>query len=126
MRFLSVIALAISTALVSPAILSKPVNADMFATTQSGSTRNHQSSPSTSILPFSPAITDQIDDGAPASIVLLVKSQLLKLGYEPGSLDGEITGRFRMAVFQFQRNRQLNATGTIDLQTTRELGIAIE
>lgn len=54
--------------------------------------------------------------GAAASGVSVVEVQqlLTALGYDPGATDGQIGGRTRTAIAQFQRDRGLPANGEID------------
>lgn len=79
-------------------------------------TRNIASTPPYSVLPSSPAIASRGGQSNPAQ-VLKLKAQLLRLGYEVGSLDAEITAKFKSAVFYFQTAKNLPATGSLDPTT---------
>jgi peptidoglycan hydrolase-like protein with peptidoglycan-binding domain len=90
------------------------------------SSRNENSTPRNSILPASPAIAQPITGFATPTndwLIAQTKAVLLQLGYEPGSLDGRITARFKAALFSFQRAHDLSATGEPDAATLRELGV---
>ena len=58
----------------------------------------------------------------PSSLVLQIQSVLLSLGYDPGSVDGQIGPTTRQAIRNFQRDRRLPQTGqaTQDLLDTLE------
>jgi len=44
-------------------------------------------------------------------------------GFEPGSVDGVIDTQTQSAISQFQRDNNLPASGTVDEQTAKWLGV---
>jgi len=46
-------------------------------------------------------------------------------GFEPGSVDGVIDTQTQSAISQFQRDNNLPASGTVDEQTAKWLGVEI-
>lgn len=88
-------------------------------------TRNEESTPRSTILPSSPAISPRIHSAAVTEreeVVLIAKAVLLRLGYSVGRLDGNITAKLKAAVFRFQEARNLPATGELDVDTLGVLG----
>lgn len=86
------------------------------------SSRNENSTPRESILPFSPAIAghrqaDEVD------IVLRSKAILTKLGYDVGRFDEKTSAKLAAAVYRFQKARSLHPSGRLDAATLNKLGI---
>jgi peptidoglycan hydrolase-like protein with peptidoglycan-binding domain len=52
-----------------------------------------------------------------------IEQALEDKGFEPGSVDGVIDAQTQSAISQFQRDNNLPATGTVDEQTAKQLGI---
>jgi len=52
-----------------------------------------------------------------------VQEKLAKLGYEPGSTDGEMGARTETAIRNFQRDKGLNATGELTDETLAALEV---
>lgn len=59
-----------------------------------------------------------------ADSVRFAKLVLRDLGYYAGEINGEVTEGARVAIGKFQHDRKLPATGGLDLQTSRALGVA--
>jgi peptidoglycan hydrolase-like protein with peptidoglycan-binding domain len=58
---------------------------------------------------------------APSAATVEVQRRLADLGYAPGRLTGEMTPEFRRAIQRFQRDNDLEPTGTIDVGVVRRL-----
>jgi peptidoglycan hydrolase-like protein with peptidoglycan-binding domain len=54
-----------------------------------------------------------------------IEQALEDKGFEPGSVDGVIDSQTQSAISQFQRDNNLPATGTVDEQTAKQLGVDI-
>lgn len=54
-----------------------------------------------------------------------IEQALKNKGFEPGSVDGVIDSQTQSAISQFQRDNNLPATGTVDEQTAKQLGVEI-
>jgi peptidoglycan hydrolase-like protein with peptidoglycan-binding domain len=54
-----------------------------------------------------------------------IEQALQDKGFEPGSVDGVIDAQTQSAISQFQRDNNLPATGTVDEQTAKQLGVEI-
>jgi hypothetical protein len=54
-----------------------------------------------------------------------IEQALQDKGFEPGSVDGVIDSQTQSAISQFQRDNNLAATGTVDEQTAKQLGVEI-
>ena len=54
-----------------------------------------------------------------------IEQALQDKGFEPGSVDGVIDSKTQSAISQFQRDNNLPATGTVDEQTAKQLGVEI-
>ena len=52
-----------------------------------------------------------------------IEQALKNKGFEPGSVDGVIDSQTQSAISQFQRHNNLPATGTVDEQTAKQLGV---
>jgi hypothetical protein len=54
-----------------------------------------------------------------------IEQALQNKGFEPGSVDGVIDSQTQSAISQFQRDNNLPATGTVDEQTAKQLGVEV-
>ena len=54
-----------------------------------------------------------------------IEQALQDKGMEPGSVDGVIDSQTQAAISQFQRDNNLPATGMVDEQTAKQLGVEI-
>ena len=54
-----------------------------------------------------------------------IEQALEDKGFEPGSVDGVIDSQTQSAISQFQRDNNLPATGMVDEQTAKQLGVDI-
>ncbi|WP_425516921.1 His-Xaa-Ser repeat protein HxsA [Novosphingobium profundi] len=87
--------------------------------TTAPSTRNERSTPRSSILPSSPAITNaQPLYSSPSAtsiknVVRQVQLGLTSYGYYTGAIDGIVGPQMRSALTRFQTDFNLNVTGTI-------------
>jgi len=76
-------------------------------------------------LPFSPAGDTSgfpvLRRNSSGPFVLLVQSQLSKLGYYKGAMDGVLGATTEGSIAQFQLSRSLPATGTVDVPTWKQL-----
>jgi peptidoglycan hydrolase-like protein with peptidoglycan-binding domain len=54
-----------------------------------------------------------------------IEQALQDKGFKPGSVDGVIDLQTQSAISQFQRDNNLPATGTVDEQTAKQLGVEI-
>jgi hypothetical protein len=52
-----------------------------------------------------------------------IEQALQDKGFEPGSVDGVIDSQTQSAISQFQRDNNLPATGMVDQQTAKQLGV---
>ena len=62
------------------------------------------------------------DNLEPAQVIANVQAELLRLGYDPGSVDGEYGPATRQALLDYQRDNGLPVTGEIDEDTLNALG----
>jgi His-Xaa-Ser repeat protein HxsA len=65
------------------------------------------------------------DSGQPAAnaTVSAVQSELAKLGYYNGDIDGTLGDQTEAAISRYQEDRNLSVTGTVDAATLQSLGI---
>ena len=54
-----------------------------------------------------------------------IEQALQDKGFEPGSVDGVIDSKTQSAISQFQRDNNLPATGRVNEQTAKRLGVDI-
>lgn len=54
------------------------------------------------------------------------QKRLIALGYQPGPVDGKIGKKTKSALKEFQKDNNLPATGSINLETLRKLGLKIQ
>jgi peptidoglycan hydrolase-like protein with peptidoglycan-binding domain len=59
-----------------------------------------------------------------ADRIRAAQGALARLGYYRGTVDGNLNDATRRALFEFQVDRRLSATGNLDGETARSLGIA--
>ena len=59
----------------------------------------------------------------PNTMIAQAQQVLKEDGFYSGPLDGVMTERTRKALRSFQASKQLNVTGTIDRDTSRQLGL---
>ena len=52
-----------------------------------------------------------------------VQSELSKLGYYNGAIDGTLGDQTEAAIARYQEDRDLSVTGTVDAATLQSLGI---
>jgi peptidoglycan hydrolase-like protein with peptidoglycan-binding domain len=64
-------------------------------------------------------------EGLSRSEILEIERALQARGFDPGKVDGEIDEETRRALRAFQQANNLRATGDIDAQTARELGVDV-
>jgi peptidoglycan hydrolase-like protein with peptidoglycan-binding domain len=64
-------------------------------------------------------LSEQQETRAP--LILEAQEQLRELGYKPGPLDGVLGPRTAQALRNYQRDYRLPVTGTLNVQTRREL-----
>lgn len=91
--------------------------------------RNEESTPRQTVLPSSPAISSRLPaeaPDAPVEAILRVKAILTTLGYEVGRFDGLMTARLKAALYTYQINHGLAATGSLDQPTMNRLGIGVQ
>lgn len=98
---------------------------------QLASIRNDQSTPSTSILPSSPAITQKLKVLPGNSMKFQATVQQMKLaliarGYEINRVDGELDARTRAAVYKFQVARGMPSNGKVTPGVLAALNISTE
>jgi peptidoglycan hydrolase-like protein with peptidoglycan-binding domain len=55
--------------------------------------------------------------------VSAVQSELSKLGYYNGAIDGALGDQTEAAIARYQQDRDLSVTGTMDAATLQSLGI---
>lgn len=89
------------------------------------SSRNENSTPRESILPFSPAIAGQRQNPE-VDAVLRSKAILTMLGYDVGRFDDRMSAKLTAAVYRFQKAHDLRPSGRLDTSTLQKLGIAQE
>lgn len=89
------------------------------------SSRNENSTPRESVLPFSPAITGQ-RQSAEVETVLRSKAILTTLGYDVGRFDDRASAKLAAAVYRFQKAHGLRPSGKLNRSTLQKLGIAQE
>jgi hypothetical protein len=63
------------------------------------------------------------DQNADNSTVSAVQSELAKLGYYNGEIDGSLGEQTEAALARYQEDRDLSVTGTVDAATLQSLGI---
>jgi hypothetical protein len=69
-----------------------------------------------------PGYSDSGQSGANAS-VSAIQSELAKLGYYNGAIDGTLGDETEAAIARYQEDRDLSVTGTVDAATLQSLGI---
>jgi len=69
-----------------------------------------------------PAYSDS-DQSAANATVSAVQSELAKLGYYNGAIDGTLGDQTEAALTRYQEDRDLSVTGTVDAATLQSLGI---
>jgi Putative peptidoglycan binding domain len=69
-----------------------------------------------------PAYSDS-DQSAANATVSAVQSELAKLGYYNGAIDGTLGDQTEAALARYQEDRDLSVTGTVDAATLQSLGI---
>src|SRR5947209_2344584 len=81
------------------------------------------------------ANVDAINDAQTVEIVgpdgrgsAVVRAQILldRAHFSPGQIDGHYGENLRIAILGYQKDRKLNATGTVDAGTWRELNTVAE
>jgi len=55
--------------------------------------------------------------------VSTVQSELARLGYYNGAIDGALGDQTEAALARYQQDRDLSVTGTVDAATLQSLGI---
>ncbi len=63
------------------------------------------------------------NDLEPGEVIARVQAELQRLGYDPGSVDGDFGPATREAVINFQQDNGLQVTGEIDEDTLSALGL---
>jgi hypothetical protein len=63
------------------------------------------------------------DQSTPNTTVSAVQSELAKLGYYGGAIDGSVGDQTEAALARYQENNDLSVTGTLDTATLQSLGI---
>ena len=63
------------------------------------------------------------DQYAPDTTIGAVQTQLAKLGYYNGVIDGTLGDQTEAALARYQENQDLSVTGTVDTATLQSLGI---
>src|SRR5207248_7796974 len=69
-----------------------------------------------------PGYSDSGQSGANAT-VSAIQSELAKLGYYDGAIDGTLGDETEAAIARYQEDRDLSVTGTVDAATLQSLGI---
>lgn len=98
--------------------------------------RNFGSTPTNTILPSSPAITDLPEEkrklkvlpgnsGKFKDTVLRAQVTLASKGYSVGAIDGELHARTVAAIYEFQLQSGLEPTGKLSPDTLSRLGILV-
>ena len=98
--------------------------------------RNFGSTPTNTILPSSPAITDLPEEkrklkvlpgnsGQFKDTVLRAQVTLASKGYSVGAIDGELHARTVAAIYEFQLQAGLEPTGKLSPDTLSRLGILV-
>jgi hypothetical protein len=77
---------------------------------------------------YSPYNDDQSDHAAPDpsandGTVSAVQSELAKLGYYNGAIDGTVGDQTQAALARYQEDNNLSVTGTLDTPTLQSMGI---
>jgi His-Xaa-Ser repeat protein HxsA len=54
-----------------------------------------------------------------------VQAALLQLGYDPGAIDGTMNAATSAALWSFQSENNLEATGTMTTETLNALGVKL-
>ena len=63
------------------------------------------------------------DQSAASATVSAIQSELAKLGYYNGAIDGTLGDQTEAAIARYQEDRDLSVTGTVDAATLQSLGI---
>lgn len=97
--------------------------------TAAADTRNMNSTPPTSVLPNSPAITKKLkvlpgNSGKFKDIVTQAQVALLVRGYESGEVSGELHARTAAAIYRYQSDHGFVPTGKLTGEVLASLGIA--
>ena len=66
---------------------------------------------------------EQSESTPSKSMIVKAQRALSDEGFYSGPLDGTMSDRTRDALRSFQRSKQINVTGRMDSQTSRELGL---
>ena len=74
--------------------------------------------------PGVPGVTDDSQGVVSGQGGIVVEDALADNGYDPGRIDGIIDSETRAAIREFQRDRDLAVTGTMDRETEKELRIS--
>jgi hypothetical protein len=74
--------------------------------------------------PGVPGVTDDSQGVVSGQGAIVVEDALADNGYDPGRIDGMIDSDTRAAIREFQRDRDLAVTGTMDRETEKELHIS--
>jgi Putative peptidoglycan binding domain len=69
-----------------------------------------------------PGYSDSGESAASAT-VSAIQSELAKLGYYNGAIDGTLGDETQAAIARYQEDRNLSVTGTVDAATLQSLGI---
>jgi len=98
---------------------------------QMTSVRNERSTPTTSILPSTPAITQKLkilpgNSAKFKEIIQQMKLSLISRGYAINTVDGEIDARTRAAIYKFQAASGFQPDGKVTPEVLAALNIATE
>lgn len=98
---------------------------------QLATVRNDRSTPNTSILPSSPAITQKLKvlpGNSPKfkEAIQQMKLALIARGYEINRVDGDLDARTRAAVYKFQSANGMPANGKVSPEVLAALNISTE
>jgi His-Xaa-Ser repeat protein HxsA len=63
------------------------------------------------------------DQSAAIATVSAVQSELAKLGYYDGAIDGTVGDQTEAAIAHYQEDNDLSVTGTVDAATLQSLGV---
>lgn len=76
-----------------------------------------------SLAPGVPGVTEQNDSDMTPAEVAAVQEALTDLGYDPGRVDGQMDNDTRAAIREFQKEKDVIITGTVDEETAELLGV---
>ncbi|MGF7160285.1 peptidoglycan hydrolase-like protein with peptidoglycan-binding domain [Rhodoligotrophos appendicifer] len=97
-------------------------DAQFLKASQFGAEGATTAAPSTAAAAPPAALAPVAGDEGEREKTKLIQQGLAELGYSPGPADGIAGAQTRQAISQFQKDRDLPATGQIDGATLRELG----